>query len=409
MKRNVIVGQAGGPCAVFNAILAGVFHMADDSQTTVLGMMNGLQGLLQERIVNLSDTIRTQYDLEVLRTTPSAYLGSCRYMLPDAEKDHSSYDRIFDILRKNNISCFYYIGGREALVSIDQLSTYGRMIGCDDIKIIGIPKTIDNNIKMTDHAPGFGSAAKYVATSVKELIRDNMVNNTDIVTVVEIMGRETGWLTAASTLCKGDDCPGPDFIYLPEVPMDPDEAIAQIKEVKERKHSVLVCIGEGVRLKDGKYLCDEAMDYPMTDIFGRKMLTGSARALAKRIHEQLGCRTRAVEFSALQRSASHMSSKTDNDEAFMIGENAVKASNDRHTSEMIYFTRESNSPYMVSTHLCDVRDITTDPMTVPLSWVKKDNTGMTKKFEEYARPLIMGEIQVHYENGLPVHVPYINI
>ena len=410
MKRNVIVGQSGGASAVFNATLAGVYHMADDLQTNVYGMLNGLQGLLDEKIINLGDYIRNQYDLEVLRNTPGAFLGSCRYNLPDFEEKSEVYNRIFDILRKYDISSFFYIGGLESLRTLNKLCTYARIIGCDDIRFIGIPKTIDNDIPLTDHTPGFASAAKYVATSVKELIRDSSIHGREFVTVVEVMGRDTGWLTAATTLCKGPDCTGPDLIYLPEKVFDPEKALEEIAKVRETKKSVVVCIGEGCKLPDGRYLCDtdECNSYT-EDADGKRLLTGASRVFAQMIHDRFNCRVRAVEFSALQRSACHMASKTDNDEAFTIGENAVKAANLKYSSEVVIINRISNDPYQTRITVRDIRGVTDNPKTVPVEWILEDNSGMTAEFEEYARPLIQGSVVTHYRDGLPLHMPLIDM
>ena len=410
MRKNVIVGQSGGASAVFNATLAGVYHMADDLQTNVYGMMNGLQGLLEDKIVNLGDYIRNQYDLEVLRNTPGAFLGSCRYTLPDYNEQPEVYNRIFDVLRKHDISSFYYIGGLESLKTLNKLCTYAKIIGCDDIRFIGIPKTIDNDIPLTDHTPGFASAAKYVATSVKELIRDSSIYGRDFVTVVEVMGRDTGWLTAATTLCKGSDCSGPDLVYLPEKVFDPEKALEDIARVRKNKKSVIVCIGEGCKLADGRYLCDVDESNSFTeDASGKRLLTGASRVFARMIHDRFNCRVRAVEFSALQRSACHMASKTDNDEAFTIGENAVKASNLKHTGEIVIINRVSNDPYQIRISVKDIKGVFNESKSVPTEWILDDNSGMTKEFEQYARPLIQGSVVTHYKDGLPLHMPLISM
>lgn len=330
MRRNVIVGQSGGPTAAINSSLAGVYRTAKDrGANKVYGMLHGVQGLLQERYLDLSEYITTELDAELLKRTPAAFLGSCRYKLPEIHEDRAVYEKIFGILDKLDIEAFIYIGGNDSMDTIKKLSDYAIVTG-HPTRFIGCPKTIDNDLALTDHTPGYGSAAKYIGTSVKEIIRDSfcLEYSKGLVSIVEIMGRNAGWLTGAAALSKGEDCEGPDLIYLPELSFDLQAFSAKVKELLSQKPSVVVAVSEGIRTEDGTYVCELGNSVDFVDAFGHKQLSGTASYLANFIAGEIGCKTRAIELSTLQRSASHAASRVDILEAYQVGGAAVKAADE---------------------------------------------------------------------------------
>ncbi|MCI8491277.1 MAG: 6-phosphofructokinase [Lachnospiraceae bacterium] len=406
MKGNVIVGQSGGPTAVINSSLAGVFRTAiDRGANKVYGMRYGIQGLLDEKYVDLSDYIKNELDVEILKRTPSAFLGTCRYKLPAIHEDQDVYERIFEILDKLNIECFIYIGGNDSMDTIKKLSDYAILKGHPQ-KFVGVPKTIDNDLALTDHTPGFGSACKYIATSIKEVIRDGngFSYNKQLVTIIEIMGRNAGWLTGAAALAKGEDCEGVDLIYLPEVAFDLEAFTEEVRELLKVKSTVFVAISEGIRLADGTYVSEAGGGSGYVDAFGHKQLTGSANYLASMINNELGCKTRAVEFSSLQRSASHLASRVDINEAFMVGGAAVKAADEGDSGKMVVIDRVSDDPYQSATGVYDVHKIANDEKLVPRNWINEKGTYVTNEFIDYVRPLIQGDYPCVMVNGLPRHL-----
>ena len=404
IRGNVIVGQSGGPTAVINSSLAGVFKTAKDrGANKVYGMLHGIQGLLQERYVDLEDHIKNDLDIELLKRTPSAYLGSCRFKLPDISQDREIYDKIFDILNKLEIEYFFYIGGNDSMDTIKKLSDYSLLNG-SNIRFMGVPKTIDNDLAATDHTPGYGSAAKYIGSITKEVIRDGLVYDQQNVTILEIMGRNAGWLTGATALARTEDCDGPDLIYLPEVPFDIDKFLVKVKDLLKKKSSVVIAVSEGIRLADGRYVCELGSSGDYVDAFGHKQLAGTATYLANFLAAECGCKTRAVELSTLQRSASHMASRVDIDEAFMVGGAAVKAADEGDTGKMIVIDRVSDDPYMAKTGIYDVHRIANEEKVVPRNWMNKDASYVTKDFVDYISPLIQGDYQPIMVNGLPRHL-----
>ena len=313
MKKNVIVGQSGGPTAAINSSLAGVYRTAKDrGANKVYGMLHGVQGLLEERYIDLADHIKTELDAELLKRTPAAFLGSCRYKLPEIHENKEVYERIFEVLNKLEIEAFIYIGGNDSMDTIKKLSDYAIITG-HPTRFIGCPKTIDNDLALTDHTPGFGSAAKYIGTSMKEVIRDSfcLEYSKGLVSIVEIMGRNAGWLTGAAALAEGEDCDGPDLIYLPELPFDLEKFGEKVRALLEKKTSVVVAVSEGIQTLDGRYVCELGSSVDFVDAFGHKQLSGTASYLASYIAGEIGCKTRSIEFSTLQRSASHSSSRVD--------------------------------------------------------------------------------------------------
>ncbi|MGN0757586.1 MAG: 6-phosphofructokinase [Candidatus Ventricola sp.] len=406
MKGNIIVGQSGGPTAVINSSLAGVFKTAmDRGFNKVYGMRYGIQGLLDEKYVDLSDYIKNELDIEILKRTPSAFLGTCRYKLPAIHENQDIYAKIFDILDKLNIECFIYIGGNDSMDTIKKLSDYALLTGKPQ-RFLGVPKTIDNDLALTDHTPGYGSAAKYIATSVKEVIRDGngFSYKKQLVTIIEIMGRNAGWLTGAAALAKGEDCEGVDLIYLPEVPFDIEAFLAKVRSLLEHKNTVFVAISEGIRLADGTYVSQAGGGSDYVDAFGHKQLTGSATYLANLVSREMGCKTRAVEFSSLQRSASHLASRVDINEAFMVGGAAVKAADEGDSGRMVVIDRVSDDPYQSATGIYDVHKIANGEKLVPRNWITEDGTNVTQDFVDYVRPLIQGDDPCILVGGLPRHL-----
>lgn len=406
MKGNVIVGQSGGPTAAINSSLAGVYRTAKDrGASKVYGMLHGIQGLLEERYIDLSEHITNELDAELLKRTPAAYLGSCRYKLPEIHENMALYDKIFEILYKLDIEAFIYIGGNDSMDTIKKLSDYAIIKGHPQ-KFIGCPKTIDNDLALTDHTPGFGSAAKYIGTSVKEIIRDSFCLEYDkgLVTIVEIMGRNAGWLTGAAALAKGEDCKGPDMIYLPELTFDMEDFMARISSLLERKTSVVVAVSEGIKLADGRYVCELGHSADFVDAFGHKQLSGTAAYLANYVAAEIGCKTRSIELSTLQRSASHSSSRVDILEAYQVGGAAVKAADEGDSGKMVVLVRLSDDPYQCGTEVKDVHKIANDERLVPRSWVTEDGTYVTDEFVTYVKPLIQGDVSPVMVDGIPRHL-----
>lgn len=405
MAHNIIVGQSGGPTSVINSSLAGVFATAKElGAGKIYGMRNGIEGLLEERCIDMTEYIKNSMDVEILKRTPSSFLGSCRFKLPTVEKSPETYEKIIAVLRKLDIQHFFYIGGNDSMDTIKQLSEYAKAKNITDITFMGVPKTIDNDLAVTDHTPGYGSAAKYIASTMKEIIRDALVQPIKIVNIIEIMGRNAGWLTAAAALAKGDDCEGADLIYLPETVFDINKFVAKVQEIQKTKKQIVVAVSEGVKTADGKYVCESASSNMLVDSFGHKQLSGTATALANVISNEIGCKTRAIEFSTIQRCASHIASLTDVNEAFIVGGIAVKAAFDGETGKVGIFQRLSNKPYLMGTSIYDVNAIANVEKTVPQEWIINDGTGVSQEALDYMRPLIQGEIYPYMVDGLPRHI-----
>ena len=405
-KRNIIVGQSGGPTSVINSSLAGVYKTAKERGfNKVYGMLHGIQGFLDEQYVDLSTQIHTDMELELLKRTPSAFLGSCRYKLPEIHENPAIYEKIFKILDKLDIEAFIYIGGNDSMDTIKKLSDYAIVKGHTQ-KFLGVPKTIDNDLALTDHTPGFGSAAKYIAASTKEVIRDalGLTYNKEMITIIEVMGRNAGWLTGATALSRTEECDGPDLIYLPEIPFDIDKFLKKVKELLKKKHSIVIAVSEGIKLADGRYVCELSGGPDYVDAFGHKQLQGTAAYLAGFLGAEIGCKTRSIEFSTLQRSASHMASRVDINEAFMVGGAAVKAADEGDTGKMVVIDRVSDDPYMSAAGIYDVHRIANNEKLVPRNWVNKEGNYITQEFINYIEPLIQGDYQPFMVNGLPQHL-----
>ena len=402
MKKNVIVGQSGGPTAVINASLYGVVYEAlnrEDACGTVYGMINGIEGFLNDRIMDM-EPLEKSGELELIRTTPGSYLGSCRYKLPEDLGDEV-YPKLFEKFEQYGIGYFFYIGGNDSMDTVSKLSRYAEKTG-SDIRFMGIPKTIDNDLVRTDHTPGFGSAAKYVSSTVREIAIDASVyDNKKSVTIVEIMGRHAGWLTAASVLARKFDGDNPVLIYLPETAFDPEKFISDVKEALEKVPNLVVCISEGINDGNGTFICELASDVGV-DNFGHKMLTGSGKYLENLVKEKIGVKVRSIELNVCQRCSSAMLSATDQKEAIASGAYGVKCAIEGETGKMIGFSRLAGEDYKIDYVAEDVNLICNQEKTVPLEWITGNGSDIGQEFIDYALPLIKGEVKVPSEDGLPL-------
>lgn len=401
MKKNAVVGQSGGPTAVINASLYGTVYEAlnrEDEIGTVYGMINGIEGFLNDQVMDMAP-LEESKELELIRTTPGSYLGSCRYKLPEDLND-PVYPQLFARFEAYNIGYFFYIGGNDSMDTVSKLSRYAEKIS-SNIRVIGIPKTIDNDLVETDHTPGFGSAAKYVASTVREIAVDASVyDNKKSVTIVEIMGRHAGWLTAASALARKFEHDNPVLIYLPETDFDQDAFIEKVRTSLETTPNLVVCISEGIHDNTGTFICEYSNDVG-TDTFGHKMLTGSGKYLENLVKEHLGVKVRSVELNVCQRCSSSMLSKTDQKEAIASGAYGVKAALNGASGKMVAFERLDGDDYQIDYVLKDVNVICNQEKCVPVTWITADGSDVTEDFIRYARPLIQGEVTVPTEDGVP--------
>lgn len=402
MKKNVIVGQSGGPTAVINASLYGVVYEAlnrEDACGTVYGMINGIEGFLNDQIMDMEPLERSG-ELELIKTTPGSYLGSCRYKLPEDLGDEV-YPKLFEKFEQYGIGYFFYIGGNDSMDTVSKLSRYAEKTG-SDIRFMGIPKTIDNDLVRTDHTPGFGSAAKYVSSTVREIAIDASVyDNKKSVTIVEIMGRHAGWLTAASVLARKFEGDNPVLIYLPETAFDPEKFISDVKEALEKVPNLVVCISEGINDGNGTFICELASDVGV-DNFGHKMLTGSGKYLENLVKEKIGVKVRSIELNVCQRCSSAMLSATDQKEAIASGAYGVKCAVEGETGKMIGFSRVPGAEYRIDYVAEDVNLICNQEKTVPLEWITKSGSDIGQEFIDYALPLIQGGVKVPSKDGLPL-------
>ena len=405
--KNLLVAQSGGPSAAMNATITGVIDAGIESGRVghVYGALNGIKGVLNENFVNLDEVCDTKEKRDLLAITPAAALGSCRWKLGDPKENAEEFEEIIRILRKNDIGYFIYTGGNDSMDTIKKLSDYAIIFG-HAIRFIGCPKTIDNDLALTDHTPGYGSAAKYIGTSMKEIIRDSFCLEYEkgVVSIVEIMGRNAGWLTGAAALSKGEDCEGPDLIYLPELPFDLQLFGEKIKQLLQEKTSIVVAVSEGIRTEDGTYVCELGNSIDFVDAFGHKQLSGTASYLASYIAGEIGCKTRAIELSTLQRAASHAASRVDILEAYQVGGAAVKAADEGDNGKMVVLKRLSDDPYQCGTEVKDVHKIANDEKLVPRNWVNEEGTYVTNEFISYVRPLIQGDVSPVMVDGIPRHL-----
>ena len=398
LKGACIIGQSGGPTSVINASAYGVIRTALDNEaiTKVYGAEHGIKGVLNDRLLDM--TQEDPAELENLLYTPSSALGSCRYKIADPDVDDTDYKRILEIFKKYDVRYFFYNGGNDSMDTCNKISKYMQKVGYE-CRVMGVPKTIDNDLFGTDHCPGFSSAAKYIATSCMEVYHDARVYDTGMICVVEIMGRHAGWLTAASGLATAMGA-GPDLIYLPETDFDMDKFIAEVKKVYAEKGNCMVAVSEGIHYADGSFVSEAKTS--ATDGFGHAQLGGLAAMLAEIIKKETGAKVRGIELSLLQRCGAHLASQTDIDESFMAGKAAVENAVAGLTDKMVGFERcVEGGKYVCKTKLFNLTDVANTEKKVPIEWINAEHNGVTQDFIDYALPLIQGETKMKKENGLP--------
>lgn len=405
-KLNCMVAQSGGPTVAINSSLAGVISGAIncDKYDRVYGSLNGILGILEDRITDLTKLVEENPEtLSCLKHTPAMYLGSCRYKLPGAnepEAQKECFDFIFKQFEKYNVGAFFYIGGNDSMDTVMKLSEYGDSIN-SPVRIIGVPKTIDNDLMLTDHTPGFGSAAKYIATSLLEIAHDTYIYAVKSVTIVEIMGRDAGWLTAASALARNSYNSAPHLIYLPETAFNEDEFIADVKALLETRNNVIVAVSEGIHDANGNYI---SATEAAADKFGHSQLSGAGKALEYMVKDRIGVKVRSVEVNVLQRCAAHLASTTDLDESFGCGEYGVKCASEGITGAMITINRKDGASYEVDYGHALIKNIANEARSVPREWINERGNDVTEDMLNYLRPLIVGEVNIKYSNGLPVYM-----
>lgn len=404
---NAVVGQSGGPTAAINATLAGVIRGVKEGAHsgavgTLYGMRNGVEGLLEERLVDLSELFADDKKITTLENTPAAALGSCRKKLPDPSKESEVYEKLIGIFKKYGIRYFFYIGGNDSMDTVAKLSEYTKSHDYQ-MCVMGIPKTIDNDLVVTDHTPGYGSAAKYIAVTMQEIIRDCAVYTTKAVTIVEIMGRDAGWLTAASALGRAVSGRGPDLIYLPERSFNMEEFFDDLRAALSRRPDVVVAVSEGIRFADGSYVCD-GLSTGGVDVFGHKALSGTGKALELAVKEKLGCKVRSVELNISQRCGAHIASAADIEESVCVGREAVRAAEAGVTRRMMIIERLSDTPYKYAVGHSDVSQIANQIKVLPAEFINTRGNGVTDACVKYLLPLIAGETKPEYDRGIPVHI-----
>ena len=400
LRGAAIFGQSGGPTSVINASAAGVIQEAlkQSCITKVYGMAHGIKGALTEQFYDMSQEDIAELDL--LKTTPSSSLGSVRYKLKHYDEDETDYKRLLEVFKKYDIRFFFYNGGNDSMDTCNKISKYMQKVGYE-CRVMGVPKTIDNDLWGTDHCPGYGSAAKYIATSTMEVYHDARVYDTGMITILEIMGRNAGWLTAAAALAswKGN---GPDLIYLPEIPFDMEKFLEDTMTIYKKNGKVIIAVSEGIRDKDGTYISEYGTDLAQTkDAFGHAQLGGLAATLASIVKQKTGAKVRGIEFSLLQRCAAHLGSLTDVNEAYLAGQMAVKYAVEGKTDYMVAFERTEGSEYKCNIKLINLTEVANTEKQIPREWINEEGNGLTEDFIHYALPLIQGESKQPLENGLP--------
>ena len=405
-KKNLIVGQSGGPTAVINSSLYGVVSEGiahSDEIGEVYGMVNGIEGFLEDRILNFREALPGE-QLDYLKHTPGAYLGSCRYKLPESLED-PVYPLLFEKFEEMNIGWFFYIGGNDSMDTVSKLSRYAAQTG-SSIRVIGEPKTIDNDLVHTDHTPGYGSAAKYVASTVREITLDASVYEKKSVTVIEIMGRHAGWLTAASALARKYKGDNPFFIYLPESAFDTEKFLKDVESAFEKNCNVVVCVSEGIHDADGTFICEYDSSVG-TDTFGHKMLAGCGKYLENLVRDRLGVKARSVELNVSQRCSASLISAADQKEAVSAGRFGIQAALNGETGKMVSFVRRQaeDGSYQMECGLEDVNLICNEEKEVPAEWITENGSDVSDEFIKYVTPLVQGSVNVpRGEDGLPVFV-----
>lgn len=401
--KNILVAQSGGPTAAINATLAGVIREARKRSEIdrIYGAFHGVAGILEDEIVELDQTFASEKALELLEKTPAAALGSCRLKLKAFDENADQYGKIIEIFRKYEIHYFVYIGGNDSMDTVLQLSKYCAENGIDDICVVGAPKTIDNDLCGIDHCPGFGSAAKYIASVCVELEREIDVYDVPNVIIIEMMGRHAGWLTAAAALAQEQSRDVPYLIYLEEIVFDTKKFIRDIRAALESSNRVIVAVSEGIHDADGHFICEACDPDQETDAFGHKQLAGTGRVLARLVKDEIGCKVRAIEPNLMQRCAAHILSRTDTEESKKLGQLAVSLCVEHRPGMMASLTRVSDEPYEVRYTAVPIEEVANKEKKVPLEWIAESGNGVTEKMISYLRPLVQGELLCEYENGIP--------
>lgn len=399
-KINIAIAQSGGPTAAINSSLAGAFTAAAENESVgeIYGAINGIEGIINDELVDLRKILTDDENIELLKVTPSTVLGSCRYKLPPKNREENVYIKIINTFERHNIGAFFYIGGNDSMDTVMKLDDYCKAVG-KDIKIIGVPKTIDNDLPVTDHTPGFGSAAKYVATTLQEIIRDSRVYSVQSITIVEIMGREAGWLAASTCVLRANGEPAPHLIYLPEADFTIEKYLNDVSEAMKRYRAVIIAVSEGISPDK----LPSSFGSELTDAFGHKYLSGIGKYLEKITADHFGCKVRSIELNVMQRCSSHIASLTDINEAFEIGGEAVKAAMNGESGKMMIFSRISNEPYRVAICSEPVENCANKEKLFPAEWINSDGNNVTTDALNYFLPLIKGEPEITYRNGIPVH------
>lgn len=404
MKKNCIVAQSGGPTAAINASLAGVINgvLASEKYDKIYGSIHGISGVFEKNFIDLTELNKKHgSQIDLLSTSPAMFLGSCRFKMPSFTEDKSCYEQLFKTFEEMNVGAFFYIGGNDSMDTVDKLSRYAEEIG-SDIKFAGVPKTIDNDLINTDHTPGFGSAAKYIATTMLEIAHDTYIYDLPCVTIVEIMGRNAGWLTAAAALARNTYNPTPQLIYLPEVAFSKESFLADVKELLKKEKNIVVAVSEGIRDKDGVYI---SAQNATLDKFGHPQLSGVGKALENYLKEELGIKVRSIELNIIQRCGGHLASRTDLDESIKLGEFSVKYTEEGHTGFMTSLKRRSTVPYMYDIEMAPLNEIANQEKKVPREWINEAGNDVRPEIVEYMRPLIQGEVSIAYRDGLPSYIP----
>ena len=402
--KNMLVAQSGGPSAAINATITGVIDagIASDQVGHVYGARNGIKGVLNENFVNLDEVCDTKEKRDLLSVTPAAALGSCRWKLKDPKENAEEFEEIIRILRKNNIGYFVYTGGNDSMDTVYKLSIYCKENNIDDIKVMGAPKTIDNDLGETDHCPGFGSAAKFIATAFTEIACDCFVYDVPSVTIVEVMGRNAGWLTASSALARTEERRVPQLIYLCEKVFDEEKFIEDVNKALEKENNIIVAVSEGVKDATGHYVGEETKS-GKEDAFGHKYLSGIGKYLEGLVGNRIGCKVRSVELNILQRCAGYMLSETDIIESRNLGAFAAVSAIRGESGKMSALKRICDDPYQVENELADLSKIANFEKKVPMEWINEEGNDIKDDLLTYLKPLIQGEVQIPYENGVPRH------
>lgn len=400
--KNLLVAQSGGPTAAINATLYGVIKAATKNNVNkIYGAKFGIKGVLNEDLIDLKEQLNEE--IELLKQTPASILGSCRFKLKNLDSEEE-YEKILHIFRKYDIGYFIYIGGNDSMDTASKIAEYFKLKNVKDIFVVGAPKTIDNDIEITDHCPGFGSAAKFVATTFSELERDCSVYNVKAVTLVETMGRDAGWLTAASCLSRVNGFDGPSLIYLCEKEFSEEKFLTDIEEKLKERNSVLVALSEGLKTKNGQHILEDLQKENKKDMFGHKQNAGVAKHLEEVVRENLGCKVRSVELNTPQRAAAHIASKTDILEASIVGEKAVEFALQEKTNVMVTILRKEAENYEVSYSFTEIKNVANRVKKIPEEFISETETNLTKKAISYLKPLIKGEPKIKFENGIPLFI-----